>query len=182
MQGSVLRSGLLPQWLMIGAGRKLAYDISALGIQPPPPERAMPGWLGLNSDGMMIGHLTQPCELPTSLPVELGSPQRLTDFVDELCSGFADQLQEAIRLKPLLQQALDGFRGQPRRLVARATRLYFTIQRQMLEPAALRNAVVHGLKLEQLSRSYVLASERPISWLMLKAELLQMELLDIPFF
>ena len=37
MQGSVLRSGLLPQWLMIGAGRKLAYDISALGIQPPPP-------------------------------------------------------------------------------------------------------------------------------------------------
>jgi len=182
MQGSVLRSGLLPQWMMIGAGRKLAYDISALGIQPPPPERAMPGWLGLNSDGMMAGLLTQPCELPTSLPVELGSPQRLTDFVDELCSGFADQLQEAIRLKPLLQQALDGFRGQPRRLVARATRLYFTIQRQMLQPAALRNAVVHGLKLEQLSRSFVLASEKPISWLMLKAELLQMERLDIPFF
>ena len=44
----------------------------------------MPGWLGLNSDGMMAGRLTQPCELPTSLPVELGSPQRLTDFVDEL--------------------------------------------------------------------------------------------------
>ena len=182
MQGSVLRSGLLPQWLMIGAGRKLAYDISALGIQPPPPERAMPGWLGLNSDGMMAGRLKQPCELPTSLPVGLGSPQRLTDFVDELCSGFAAQLQEAIRLKPLLQHALDGFRGQPRRLVARATRLYFTIQRNMLEPAALRNAVVHGLKLEQLSRSFVLASEKPISWLMLKAELLQMERLDIPFF
>ena len=182
MQGSVLRSGLLPQWLMFGAGRKLAYDVSALGIQPPPPERAMPGWLGLNSDGMMAGRLTRPCELPTSLPVGLGSPQRLTDFVDELCSGFAAQLQEAIRLKPLLQHALDGFRGQPRRLVARATRLYFTIQRQMLEPAALRNAVVHGLKLEQLSRSFVLASEKPISWLMLKAELLQMERLDIPFF
>jgi type 2 lantibiotic biosynthesis protein LanM len=182
MQGSVLRSGLLPQWLMVGAGRKLALDISALGIQPPPPERTMPGWLGLNSDGMMAGRLRQPCELPTSLPVGLGSPQRLNDFVDELCSGFAAQLQEAIRLKPLLQQALDGFRGQPRRLVARATRLYFIIQRQMLEPAALRNAVVHGLKLEQLSRSFVLAREKPISWLMLKAELLQMERLDIPFF
>ena len=182
MQGSVLRSGLLPQWLMSGAGRKLAYDISALGIQPPPAERNMPGWLGLNSDGMMAGRLTQPCQLPTSLPVGLGSPQRLTDFVDELCNGFAAQLQEAIRLKPLLQHALDGFRGQPRRLVARATRVYFTIQRQMLEPAAVRNAVVHGLKLEQLSRSFVLASEKPISWLMLRAELLQMERLDIPFF
>jgi type 2 lantibiotic biosynthesis protein LanM len=142
----------------------------------------MPGWLGLNSDGMMAGRSSQPCELPTSLPVELGSPQRLTDYIDELCTGFANQLQEALRLRPLLLTALDGFNGQPRRLVARATRLYFTIQRQMLEPASLRNAVVHGLKLEQLSRSFVLASEKPLNWPMFKAELLQMERLDIPFF
>ena len=182
MQGSVLRSGLLPQWLMAGAGRKRAFDISALGIQPPPPEREMPGWLGLNSDGMMAGRSTAPCELPTSLPVDLGSRQRLTDYIDELCTGFADQLQEALRLRPLLLAALDSFSGQPRRLVARATRLYFTIQRQMLEPASLRNAVVHGLKLEQLSRSFVLASEKPINWPMFKAELRQMERLDIPFF
>jgi len=182
MQGSVLRSGLLPQWLMAGAGRKRAFDISALGIQPPPPEREMPGWLGLNSDGMMAGRSSQPCELPTSLPVTLGSSQQLTDFIEELCAGFAAQLQEALRLRPLLLAALDGFSGQPRRLVARATRLYFTIQRQMLEPASLRNAVVHGLKLEQLSRSFVLASEQPINWPMFKAELRQMERLDIPFF
>ena len=59
MQGSVLRSGLLPQWLMAGAGKKRAFDISALGIQPPPPERELPGWLGLNSDGMMAGRCNQ---------------------------------------------------------------------------------------------------------------------------
>jgi type 2 lantibiotic biosynthesis protein LanM len=182
LQGSVLRSGLLPQWLLAGAGRKRAYDISALGIQPPPLEREMPGWLGLNSDGMMAGRSRQPASLPTSLPVPLGSPQRLTDFVDELCGGFAIQLQEALRLRPLLLPHLNAFQGQPRRLVARATRLYFTVQRQMLEPAALRNAVAHGLKLEQLSRSYVLASEKPRNWLMFRAELLQMERLDIPFF
>lgn len=182
MQGSVLRSGLLPQWLMAGAGRKIAFDISALGIQPPPPEREQQGWLGLNSDGMMAGRSSQPCELPTSLPVDLGSPQRLTEFIEELCTGFAIQLQEAIRLRPLLLLALDGFSGQPRRLVARATRLYFTIQRQMLEPFSLRSAVAHGLKLEQLSRGFVLASEKPLNWPMFKAELLQMERLDIPFF
>jgi type 2 lantibiotic biosynthesis protein LanM len=182
MQGSVLRSGLLPQWLMAGAGRKIAFDISALGIQPPPPEREQHGWLGLNSDGMMAGRSSQPCELPTSLPVDLGSPQRLTEFIEELCTGFAIQLQEAIRLRPLLLGALDGFSGQPRRLVARATRLYFTIQRQMLEPFSLRNAVAHGLKLEQLSRGFMLASEKPLNWPMFKAELLQMERLDIPFF
>ena len=182
MQGSVLRSGLLPQWLMAGAGRKRAFDISALGIQPPPPERKMTGWLGLNTDGMMAGSSNQACELPSSLPVGLGSPQRLTDFVDELCAGFVAQLQEAIRLRRLLLVALDNFNRQPRRLVARATRIYFAIQRQMLEPASLRNAVDHGLKVEQLSRSFLLASDKPTNWPMFAAEVLQIERFDIPFF
>ena len=182
MQGSVLRSGLLPHWLMAGAGKRFAFDVSALGIQPPPPEFELAGWLGLNSDGMMPGRSLKPCTLPTSLPVELGSPPRLSDFVEQLCEGFAQQLQEVMRLRSTLQQAVLRFSGQPRRLVARATRLYFTIQRQMLEPAALRNAVAHGLKLEQLSRSFVLASDKPINWSMFTAELLQMERLDIPFF
>lgn len=182
MQGSLLRSGLLPQLLMAGPGKKRAFDISALGIQPPPAEREMPGWLGLNSDGMMAGRCTQPCELPTCLPVGLGEPQRLTDFVEQLCDGFALQLQQATRLRPTLLEALSQFSGKPRRLLARATRLYFSIQRQMLEPASLRSAVAHGLKLEQLSRSFVLASEKPLNWPMFRAELLQMERLDIPFF
>lgn len=182
MQGSVLRSGLLPQWVMVGAGRKSSFDISALGIQPPPPQQEMPGWLGLNSDGMMSGRSLQPSVLPTSLPVGLGSPQRLTDFVHALCAGFECQLREVLRLRPQLAAALEHFKGKPRRLVARNTRLYFTIQRQMLEPPALRSGVVHGLKLEQLSRYFVLASEVPMHWPLFEAEVRQMERLDIPFF
>jgi lantibiotic modifying enzyme len=52
----------------------------------------------------------------------------------------------------------------------------------MLEPAALRSGAAHGLKLEQLCRSFLLASEPPLHWPMFKAELRQMEQLDIPFF
>jgi len=182
MKSSVLRSGLLPQWLFAGAGRKLAYDISALGIQPPTPERDQPGWLWLNSDGMLAGRSKQPSELPTSLPVGLGQSQRLTDFVDQLCAGFDAQLQEAIRMRSFLLSGLDGFCGKPRRLVARPTRVYFIIQRQMLEPAALRSGTAHGLKLEQLCRSFLLAGETPRQWPMFQAELRQMEQLDIPFF
>jgi type 2 lantibiotic biosynthesis protein LanM len=182
IQCSVLRSGLLPQWQIVGAGRKRAFDVSALGIAPPPLERDQPGWLGLNSDGMMAGSSKQPPELPTSLPVGLGQPQRLTDFVDQLCAGFAEQLREAIRFRPFLLACLSGFSGKPRRLVARATRVYFTIQRQMLEPAALRSGAAHGLKLEQLCRSFLLASETPLYWPMFQSELRQMEQLDIPFF
>ncbi len=182
LRGSVLRTGLLPQWLMVGAGRKRAVDISALGIEPPPLKREQPGWLGLNSDGMMHGRSLRPCELPTSLPVALGSPERLSDFVEELCGGFRLQLQEAQRIRPTLLAALEEFRSQPRRLVARNTWLYVAIQRQMLEPAALRTAAAQGLVLEQLCRSFVLAREQPLNWRMFRAEILQMERLDIPFY
>lgn len=182
LRGSVLRTGLLPQWLMVGAGRKRAVDISALGIEPPPLEREQPGWLGLNSDGMMHGRSLQPCKLPTSLPVALGSPERLSDFVEELCGGFRLLLQEAQRLRPTVLAALEEFRRQPRRLVARNTWLYVAIQRQMLEPAALRTAAAQGLVLEQLCRSFVLAREQPLNWRMFRAEILQMERLDIPFY
>ena len=58
---------------------------------------------------------------------------------------------------------LEGSEEMLRRLVTGATRLYFTIQLQMLETASLHSAVTHGLKLEQLSRSFVLASEKPLN-------------------
>jgi type 2 lantibiotic biosynthesis protein LanM len=182
IQASVLRSGMLPHWVMSGANRRVPVDISALGVKPPPAERYMPGWLALNSDGMMPGSSIQPCKLPTSLPVSLGDEQQLTNFVNELCEGFNAQLCEAIRHKPLLLDALQAFRGKPRRLVVRATRLYSTIHRQMLEPASLRSAVDFGIKLEQLSRSYLLASKQPLSWPLFHAEVIQMMQLDIPFF
>ena len=182
MEGSILRSGLLPQWLFAGGGKKIPFDISALGIKPPPPEREMPGWLGVNTDGMMAGRRLVSSELPTSLPVGLGSSESLTEHVAELCKGFTDQLQSVLQTKDVYKSELKQFTGLPRRLVARATRIYFTIQRQMLEPASLRSAFSHGLKLEQLSRSYVLASEKPINWQMFHSEIKQMENLDIPFF
>ncbi len=178
---SVLRTGLLPQWLLAD-GRRPAVDISALGIQLPPRQMDQPGWLGLNSDGMMPGYELRVSELPTSLPFDHDNEQKLADFLEELCAGFVAQLREAVRLRPLLLDALEGFRGLPRRLVARPTRLYFVIQRQMLQPAALRNAVAQGLVLEQLCRSFLLAKEKPFNWPLFAAEVRQMQQLDIPFF
>lgn len=182
VEDSVLRTGLLPYWIMSGADIKIASDISALGIQPPLPTTKEPGWVELNSDGMMPGLVNKSSILPTSLPVGFASSQRLTDFVDQLCAGFSSQLEELIRLRSELKGPLEAFRGNPRRLVVRATRIYFAIQRQMLEPSALRNSVAHGLKLEQLSRAYLLSHDRPNHWKLLEAEIRQMERLDIPIF
>ncbi len=184
-QSSVLRSGLLPNWLFVGQA-KTAVDISALGITPPAEHLTKaPGWLGLNSDGMMAGSIQSASTVPTSLPVGVGGTNGLNAHLETFCQGFREQCSEFVRtrqewIRP--DGVLEQFRGLPRRIVLRATRVYFALQRQQLEPAALRSPIRQGLVLEQLCRSYLLASDRPLHWPVFEAELRQMERLDIPFF
>lgn len=89
--GSVLRSGLLPCWMFIGQ-IKIATDISALGVNPP-SEAKVPsrGWLGLNSDDMLAGRVHIPAEMPTSLPVDIGQANPLSDHLESFCAGFKHQ-------------------------------------------------------------------------------------------
>ena len=182
---SILRSGLLPQWMFLGAG-KVAVDVSALGISPPSQEFATAsGWLGLNSDGMMPGRIEQKADIPTSLPIGIGSPNPFSSHLDTFCEGFEKQNQSLINQKQnWIQEGtfLNQFKGLRRRIVLRATRVYFAIQRQQLEPAALRSPLTQAIKLEQLSRSFLLAEHKPLHWPVFAAELEQMQQLDIPFF
>ena len=184
-QNSVLRSGLMPNWLFIGQA-KVAVDISALGIAPPlNSETKGPGWLGLNSDGMMAAQISRPSLLPTSLPMGVGATNGLNAHLETFCQGFREQCAVFERTREDWIRpggVLDQFRGLPRRIVLRATRVYFALQRQQLEPAALRSFLRQGLVLEQLSRSFLMASEQPLHWPVFEAELRQMERLDIPFF
>ncbi len=184
-RSSVLRSGLMPHWMFMGIAKQ-AVDVSALGIAPPPAaEQQVPGWLGLNSDGMMPGRSLQAVSIPTSLPVGFGASNPLEHHLDEFCSGFSLQMRELERLKSRWLSpgsALEAFAGLPRRIVLRATRVYFAIQRQQLEPAALRSPFAQAIKLEQLARSFLLAESRPLHWPVFASELQQMQCLDIPFF
>ncbi|MFN7822760.1 MAG: type 2 lanthipeptide synthetase LanM family protein [Bacteroidota bacterium] len=185
MKSSVLRIGLLPQWLFIGR-KAHAVDISALGILPPTSSYIeQPGWLGINSDGMFWGEVETPVYVPTSSPFPISSSNRLKEFQGELCEGFRIQMQHFIDYRQAWLDSnsiLRDFAGLPRRIILRATRIYFLIQLQCLEPASLKNAIAYSLKLEQLARSYVLSIDKPIIWAVFEAELRQMEQLDIPFF
>ncbi|WP_413358821.1 type 2 lanthipeptide synthetase LanM family protein [Prochlorococcus sp. MIT 1201] len=184
-QRSVLRSGLLPQWMFLGESKQ-AFDISALGMSPPnKPDRIAPGWLGFNSDGMMPGRVSQPVEIPTSLPVGITGVNPFDRFLEDFCEGFSIQSEAIIKLRNRwldVDGVLAHFAGLPRRIVLRATRVYFTIQRQQLEPAALRSSLAQALKLEQLARSFLLAESKPHHWQIFAAEVKQMQQLDIPFF
>jgi type 2 lantibiotic biosynthesis protein LanM len=182
---SVLRSGLLPQWMFVGQG-KIATDISALGIEPPREATLrVPDWLGRNSDGMLPCLREAPALVPTSLPVGGGERNRLGDFQDAFVTGFRLQAHS------LLQQRdqwlgpdglLDSFRGLSRRIVFRATRIYLALQRAQFTPEALRSEWAQGLVLEKLHRLALTAPQRPLQWWVGRAEIHQMERLDIPFF
>ena len=182
---SVLRSGLLPQWIFMGKS-KLAIDISAFGMEAPSKNKKnIPGWLGLNSDGMMMGHVEKAAEAPTSLPVGIGFDNPFHRFLDVFCQGFEQQCHALISSKDKWLKddgVLNRFQGLRRRIVLRATRVYFLIQRQQLEPASLRHPLAHSIKLEQLAKSFLLAESKPLHWPVFHAEVRQMQQLDIPFF
>ena len=184
-QNSILRSGLLPTWMFIGQART-AVDISALGIAPPASTTMKSaGWLGLNSDGMMAGRIMVPSEVPTSLPVGFGETNGLNRHLEVFCEGFREQCLAFEQTRDHWigsNGVLERFRGLPRRIVLRATRVYFALQRQQLEPAALRSPLSQGLVLEQLSRSFLMATDQPKHWPVFDEEVRQMERLDIPFF
>ena len=184
-QRSVLRSGLLPQWMFLGKA-KVAVDISALGMAPPNQDKQQrSGWLGLNSDGMMPGLVTINSEVPTSLPVGVGQENVFQKYISNFCEGFSHQSQVLLSRRNNWLESdgiLNKFIGLRRRIVIRATRVYFTIQRQQLEPSSLQSELQQSLKLEQLSRSYLLSENKPLNWPVFKSEVAQMQQLDIPFF
>lgn len=184
-RGSVLRSGLLPQWLFMGQAKQ-AIDISALGIAPPAKEvEKVAGWLGINSDGMMPGRINRSAECPTSLPVGRGQNNPLSAHLESFCAGFRLQAEQFLQLRDRWMgpdSPLDRFAGLPRRIVLRGTRVYFALQRQQLEASALRSDQAQALRLEQLGRSFLLAETKPLHWPVFAAERQQMQRLDIPFF
>ena len=185
LQSSVLRSGLLPKWMFLGESKE-AIDISALGISPSKkPEEIAIGWLGFNSDGMMPGRVSQPVENLKSLPVGIGQNNPFDRFLENFCDGFSLQCEAFIKIRNRWLEAngiLANFAGLQRRIVLRATRVYFAIQRQQLEPASLRSSLAQALKLEQLARYFLLAESKPHHWPIFAEEVRQMKHLDIPFF
>lgn len=182
---SVLKLGILPHWEVIGVDQ-MPMDASALGIQPPAdPSRPMPGWVGLNSDGMFLGSVTQKTSLPTSLPVGFGSPNRLSDFAEAFCDGLRGQLATIADEKSRWTGEcgiLASFRPLKRRYVHRATWLYFSVQQRQLEPASLLTETNHRLVLESLARKYLSSQARPVDWPLFAAEVAAMNDLNIPFF
>ena len=179
---SVARIGLLPHWFFV-AGDRMARDVSALGIEAPAAENdTYKGWTGLNTDGMVVGPATRSARLATSLPVGVGSPNRLREFKSNYCAGFRSQLQSIVANRRLwLGEAgcLQRFSDLRSRFVRRPTWVYLWMRGQILEPAAMRD---EAAQLEAIMRVTAPKQSDILDDAVLTAERTQLGQLDVPYF
>ena len=181
--GSVLRTGMLPEWISVGPARSL--DISALGAPgAEEPQTLRPSWCFTNTDDMVWGERPVEPSQPACLPVGAGNPNPLCEHGDDLVAGFEEVLA-ALRQPHVREQArasIEAFRGARRRVVVRPTRTYVLLQNQALDPDALRHPDERALQLERLARAYIGGEEKPRTWPLLQHEIAALESLDVPYF
>ncbi len=182
LHDTVLRTGMLPTWVVAGP-EQIAFDPSALGVSRP-PRGTVPGWAHLNTDAMVWASVpTQPAH-PLSLPVAPGRPNPLNEHVDDLVRGFREICTacEQPGFREILLAALPGFAGLPQRVVLRDTRIYGLIAQRAQSAGALISANARAIELERLTRFALTGARREPWWHVLRAELQDMEDLDIPYF
>lgn len=184
-QASVLRTGLLPRWQIVGPTR-LAIDSSALGISAPRQQTyKKKGWLSINTDGMLPGLVESPTELPTSLPIGIGENNPFAHYLDIYCKGFYEQSRALINLRDNWTGSFSifqAFKGLSRRILVRGTHVYSSLQEHQLKPSALRSSFSQSLVLERLASGFLLEEEKPPYWDIFRYEVKQMNQLDIPLF
>lgn len=185
MGDSVMRLGLLPQWHFAGE-KRVPQDVSALGIAPPRSLRQqVAGWQELNTDGMISGRVERAAVLPTSSPVGIGEPNRLSEFAGDFCGGFNDQLAAVASDKRRWLAAggyLYDFRQHRSRFVRRPTWVYLWAIRQQNEPEALTSEAGQQQVRAKLGRGNVPFVARPADPRVVAAENDQLGNLDVPFF
>ncbi|MBK6762063.1 MAG: type 2 lantipeptide synthetase LanM family protein [Micrococcales bacterium] len=183
LSDSVLRTGLLPGWLLIGPQQE-AYDPSALGVSVPEDAAAAPGWAHVNTDDMIWTRVPRQTSVPPSLPVDDPADNPLPDHVEHLVAGYRDIHLACAEptFRDMLLDSVTGCRGLPQRLVLRSTRIYGVIGQRALSARALTSANARAFELERLSRVALVGGERDPAWAVFQAELHDMENLDVPYF
>ena len=184
LEESVLRVGMLPQW-MFNPATNTSYDVSALGAKPAALQSLqLPGWSMTRSDAMFRGVINVLGEHPQSSPVPQGGVSRLGLYSEALLSGFEGMLEWISRptSKRSVAKALDTFAGVRRRFVYRPTKVYGGIRAGSLKPEVLQDRLLHDFQVEQLSRAALLSPQKGRAWELFELERSAMERLDIPIF
>lgn len=180
LDGSVLRTGLLPSW-----HSAQALDLSGLGgIDDQPSISTRPTWSHINSDQMVLTYEPGTVGLQPNVPRLEGRSLAPEEFVDDILAGYRAMYAWILtRREALLEPAgpLHGIARQRGRVVLRATSYYLTLLRQSLLPRHLHDGAERSLQLETLAGDLPPDHERRLRPL-LAAERQALEEGDVPYF
>lgn len=185
LQNSVMRTGLLPRWQLIGDSRT-AFDISGLGsvasqLAPRPTAR----WQAINTDQMYLALVTEMMPAQANVPMLNGAPLCPHDYLEEIISGFQQMYRFLVRQRAAITAPngpLAGFAAQPIRFVFRNTDLYHVVLHKTLAPEFLQSGLDFSIELDILSRALLNSDEKPAAWAILQAEFWALAQLDMPYF
>uniref|UniRef100_B8HVI2 Lanthionine synthetase C family protein n=1 Tax=Cyanothece sp. (strain PCC 7425 / ATCC 29141) TaxID=395961 RepID=B8HVI2_CYAP4 len=182
---SVLRTGLLPNWIF-SADNRIAYDLSGLGsCDPQQAPWRLPRWQFINTDEMRLVNQDVTMPLQQNIAVLEGQPLSPDGYLAEILTGFEQMYNLFLEQRQYLQSSLSPlvpFNHQPVRLIFRHTQVYGVILQKSLEPQWLQDGRDRSLQLEGLSWALLACEHKPLAWPLLKVELAAMEQMDIPFF
>lgn len=182
MNTSVLHVGMLPWLRSLGNGH--FQDLSALGGVGGEQFFAM-AWQGLETDNLARQVVTGKALRNQNVPFAADETAEPARYVEEVAGGFQEMYNLLlIRRDALLRPGspLDELARSPMRLIFRDTSTYFSLLKNSVDAALLRDGAERSIHLELLSR-VLLASDANARFApFLKAEKEALADLDIPFF
>jgi type 2 lantibiotic biosynthesis protein LanM len=181
LQGSVLRTLLLPQWGIL-PNDTLTVDISGLGGETQSYET--PILKHINTDGMRL-EIGQTNIAKGNAPTLLGETVDMSSYQLEVTDGFQKMYLFLLNQKGFLlskDSPLQAFAQLKVRFVFRNTQTYYTILQNSYDPQYMKKGVDRSIALESLSRAFLTSDQCPPHWAILETEIQSLEQMDIPFF
>jgi type 2 lantibiotic biosynthesis protein LanM len=181
---SVLRTGLLPNWIVAENGDK--RDTSGLGgsnVEGNDLER-MNVWRSTNSDDIRQEWTNRPIPTLSNQPfVENGAAVSAGQYVSEIRDGFARVYRTLVTHRNELQRLVENWPAIEVRFVRRPTNLYANLLRRLAQPENLRDGMDWSIQLDIQSRQLLAANpENPQVWRFLREESAALMQGDIPYF
>jgi type 2 lantibiotic biosynthesis protein LanM len=187
MHDSVLRTGLLPFWIIGNPGK--GYDVSGIGAEEASDTGYLHAhWENVNTDRMKVVYLSSSMEAQVNRPMLDGDLVSAEDHVAEIRCGFTEVYRELLVRRDLLlaeDGPLNGFRGLKLRCLLRMSKAYGQLLNRRMHPEFLRDGADGSIELERLARDFLVLDPDPDyapPWGIYRAEVDALERLDFPYF
>ena len=182
MNTSVLRVGMLPWWRPQADGQ--VHDPSALGGVGG-EELTTTVWQGVDTDSVCRQPVKVQLGRNRNVPFAPADAAEPGHYVEEVVTGFREMYELLLANRDVLlgpESPLEDLAGASMRLVFRDTATYFTVLKNSMDAAVLRDGADRSVDLEVLSRVLLVSESNARFASFVRAEKQALTELDVPFF